>query len=95
MARLKRMSATAAEDVGAREGSGRFGDASPLQSLSRPSPRASPPRKAPFPVTASTQRPPTPSAPAEEGSARAPMSGRAVLEPPLPGGGPERSETRV
>ncbi|XDV25884.1 hypothetical protein PO909_029716 [Leuciscus waleckii] len=46
-----------------------------------------PARKAPFPVTASTQRPPTPSAPRGGGfrTRTPPMSGRAVFEPP-PGG---------
>ncbi len=63
-ARLKRTSATAAEDAAARVGSGRFGgpgDARPSQSSSRPCAPA-PPRheKHPFPVTASSQRPPTP-----------------------------------
>ena len=83
MARLKRMSATAAEDVGAWEGSDGGGRKPPPVLEPTFAPRL-PARKAPFPVTASTQRPPTPSAPAEEGSARAPppMSGRAVLEPP-------------
>ena len=51
---------------------GRSGDATPPPVFEPTFAPRLPARKAPFPVTASTQRPPTPSAPAEEGSARVP-----------------------
>jgi hypothetical protein len=62
------------------------------QSLTSPSPPHA--LKAPFQVTASTQRPPAPPQPDGWFPAR-PMSGRAVSSRPSTGGWAGRSETRV
>ena len=91
-ARLKRMSATAAEDAGAWEGSDGRGDTSPLRSSSRPSPRASPPEKHPSRLR---PRPSghTPPAPGGGGFRTRPYE--RPRRPRAPQPGPERSETRV